>query len=120
MKVSTVVHVILFVNTSNALFCIVVTASIDFQTDRLLQQTIRESDALRQATIITVAHRLRTIADYDMIVVIDAGRVAECGSPNQLLQTAGSLYLALAEQSGELSEIQAAAQRVAAAVAEKQ
>ena len=66
-----------------------VTASIDYLTDRLIQETIRTSPALRDSTIITVAHRLRTIADSDLIVVIHAGEVVEMGSPSALLLTGG-------------------------------
>jgi ATP-binding cassette, subfamily C (CFTR/MRP), member 4 len=82
-----------------------VTASIDFQTDRLIQETIRTSPALRDSTIITVAHRLRTIADSDMIIVVDAGRVVEMNSPSVLLNTVNSNYKRLAEESGEYDEI---------------
>ncbi|KAJ1420720.1 P-loop containing nucleoside triphosphate hydrolase protein, partial [Ochromonadaceae sp. CCMP2298] len=66
-----------------------VTASIDYLTDRLIQQTIRTSPALRDATIITVAHRLRTIADSDLIAVISAGEVVEKGPPALLLSGEG-------------------------------
>ena len=82
-----------------------VTASIDFQTDRLIQETIRRSPALKSATIITVAHRLRTIADSDVIVVVDAGRVLEVDSPKVLLTQESSLYRKLAERSGEFEEL---------------
>jgi ABC-type multidrug transport system fused ATPase/permease subunit len=82
-----------------------VTASIDFQTDRLIQETIRTSPALKQATIITIAHRLRTISDSDVIVVMDAGKVAEADTPKVLLTREQSLFRLLAEQSGEYDEI---------------
>ena len=36
-------------------------------------------------TIITIAHRLNTVIDFDRIVVMHAGKVAECGSPRDLL-----------------------------------
>jgi ABC-type methionine transport system ATPase subunit len=57
--------------------CDEVTASIDYQTDKLVQETLRSSPALRDATVLTVAHRLRTIADSDLVVVLDAGRLVE-------------------------------------------
>ena len=38
----------------------------------------------------TIAHRLETIADYDMIVVMAAGKVEECGSPQELLKAPDS------------------------------
>lgn len=85
-----------------------VTASIDFRTDRLIQETIRTSAVLREATIITVAHRLRTIADSDVIVVVDAGRVVEIGRPYDLLTSpdhVNSFYRHLAENSGEFDDI---------------
>ena len=82
-----------------------VTASIDFQTDRLIQETIRRSPTLKSATIITVAHRLRTIGDSDVIVVVDAGRVVEADTPKALLSQESSLYRKLAERSGEFDEI---------------
>lgn len=58
------------------------TASIDYATDSKIQDTIRE---LRGNTIITIAHRLKTIVDYDRVVVLERGRVVEMGVPWQLL-----------------------------------
>ena len=86
-----------------------VTASIDYSTDRLIQSTIRTSPSLRNATIITVAHRLRTIADSDLILVINGGKLKELDSPMTLLSTEGSEFKALAEQSSEYDEILAIA-----------
>jgi len=89
-----------------------VTASIDFRTDRLIQETIRTSAVLRDATIVTVAHRLRTIADSDMIVVVDAGAVVEVGKPFELLtfpEHENSYYRQLALNSGEFEDILRAA-----------
>ena len=83
-----------------------VTASIDYETDRMIQRTIREAPAMRDSTIITVAHRLRTIADSDLIVVVQAGQLVESGTPLELLQQPGSIFKALATESNELEEIQ--------------
>jgi len=60
------------------------TASVDLKTDALVQQTIRE--ALSECTIVTIAHRLATIIDFDKIAVLDAGKVAEFGPPHELLR----------------------------------
>jgi ABC-type glutathione transport system ATPase component len=52
-------------------------------TDAKIQTTIREE--FRHCTVLTIAHRLETIADYDMVVVMDQGRIEEVGSPLDLL-----------------------------------
>ncbi len=59
------------------------TASMDSDTDAMIQQSIR--DNFDDCTIITIAHRLGTIRDYDRIVVMNAGIVAEVGPPEDLL-----------------------------------
>ena len=82
-----------------------VTSNIDYQLDGLIQDTIRNSMSLKDATIITVAHRVRTIADADVIAVIDNGVLVETGSPQQLLNQHDSLFKSLAEKSGEIDDI---------------
>jgi ATP-binding cassette subfamily C (CFTR/MRP) protein 1 len=59
------------------------TSNVDAETDQLMQRLIREEFA--GYTIITVAHRLDTILDSNGIVVLDSGRVAEVGTPADLL-----------------------------------
>jgi hypothetical protein len=54
----------------------------------------------RHCTILTIAHRLDTILDYDRILVMDAGKVAEFDSPNNLLANSQSLFFQLAIQAG--------------------
>lgn len=50
-------------------------------------------------TIITVAHKLETIRQFDKIVVLDAGRVAEYDSPDRLLADPSSLFKKLYENN---------------------
>jgi ABC-type multidrug transport system fused ATPase/permease subunit len=82
-----------------------VTANCDFKTDKLIQATIRTSNSLKHATIITVAHRIRTLADSDLIIAIDSGRVVEQGRPLDLLNQPTSYFKSLAEESNEFEDI---------------
>ncbi|KAG0330517.1 Canalicular multispecific organic anion transporter 2 [Podila humilis] len=80
------------------------TAAVDVETDELIQRTIRSEFADR--TILTIAHRIKTVMDYDRILVLEKGRVQEYESPEMLLQRADSLFYKLAEQAGEIKSSQ--------------
>ncbi|KAF9925261.1 hypothetical protein FBU30_004953 [Linnemannia zychae] len=79
------------------------TASVDYETDLKIQATIREE--MVDATIITIAHRIRTIADFDRVLVMNAGEVAEFDTPYALMRREGSLFRELCEQSTELDTL---------------
>ncbi|KFY90781.1 hypothetical protein V500_04961 [Pseudogymnoascus sp. VKM F-4518 (FW-2643)] len=82
------------------------TASMDYQADQDAQKVLRrELDMTGDTTLVTVAHRLRTIVDYNTIVVMDAGRVIECGSPRDLYDARGQFH-DLVYHSGESAELQ--------------
>lgn len=59
------------------------TSNVDGETDALMQLIIRKEFA--QHTIITVAHRLNTISDSDMVAVLHEGKLVEFGPPGELL-----------------------------------
>ena len=62
------------------------TASIDGETDARIQRMLRELPRLRTGvTIISIAHRLNTIMDFDEVLVMSAGTAAEIGNPAALL-----------------------------------
>jgi ABC-type multidrug transport system fused ATPase/permease subunit len=75
------------------------TASLDAASDAQIQETIRNE--MSNATIITVAHRLRTIADFDRVLVLDRGNVLEYDAPYKLLTSPDSAFYDLAQRSGE-------------------
>ena len=53
---------------------------------------LRTHGAFRDATILTVAHRIRTIRDSDLVVVLAKGAVAEVGPPEDLIAARGKFY----------------------------
>jgi ATP-binding cassette, subfamily B, bacterial MsbA len=65
------------------------TSALDTESERLVQQAIER--LMQQRTVLVIAHRLATVRDADEIVVLDAGRVVQRGTHEQLLQ-AGGLY----------------------------
>jgi ABC-type multidrug transport system fused ATPase/permease subunit len=79
------------------------TAAIDHQTDAIIQNSIRTE--LKDVTVITVAHRLKTIGDSDKIIVLDAGKLCEYDSPRNLLQKKDGFFKSLVDQSGEKEEL---------------
>ncbi|ODV81047.1 uncharacterized protein CANTADRAFT_25320 [Suhomyces tanzawaensis NRRL Y-17324] len=79
------------------------TSSIDYKSDSMIQSTIREE--FSNSTILTIAHRLRTIIDYDKILVMDAGRVVEYENPYVLITNKESLFYSMCENSGELDSL---------------
>ncbi|KAG0033036.1 hypothetical protein BGZ82_006270 [Podila clonocystis] len=77
------------------------TAAVDVETDELIQKTIRSEFADR--TILTIAHRIKTVMDSDKILVLDEGRVGEYGAPSELLaKKHRSVFYQLAVQAGEV------------------
>lgn len=56
-----------------------------------MQKTIRSEFA--RNTVLTIAHRLNTIIDSDQVIVMDAGRIVEQGSPYSLLDPSGCASL---------------------------
>ncbi|GFF77533.1 hypothetical protein IFM62136_09593 [Aspergillus lentulus] len=66
------------------------TSNVDWGTDEVMQRVIREEFANK--TIITVAHRLRTILDSDLVVVLGEGRILEAGHPGQLLTSRSQFW----------------------------
>jgi len=72
------------------------TSALDAETDQTIQKVIR-SDF--KCTIITIAHRIQTLMDYDKVAVFEAGKVVEFDSPQELLKKP-SKFQALAKEGG--------------------
>eukprot|EP00392_Amoebophrya_sp_AT5.2_P009679 g9707.t1 len=86
-------------------------ANIDNNTDRRLQALLRQkfsSDKYNDhepVTVITIAHRLQTIIDFDRIIVMEAGRIVEDGPPWELVEReGGALNEMLSSYGAEAAE----------------
>ncbi|XP_038076866.1 ATP-binding cassette sub-family C member 9-like [Patiria miniata] len=84
-----------FLRKSHILIMDEATASVDMETDKILQTIV--ANAFADRTVLTIAHRIATIRTYDKIIVLDAGRVAEFGSPDELLADEDGMFTALVE-----------------------
>ena len=73
------------------------TANIDMNTEQTIQKALKL--VLENSTVITVAHRIKTIINYDKILVLDNGKVKEFDSPTNLLKDENSLFYELYSKS---------------------
>ncbi len=81
------------------------TSAVDRATDTMVQQVIRREFA--ESTIIVVAHRLATVADFDKVLVLDEGAAVEFGPPADLMQKKG-VFWDMVNQSGDAHNIRRA------------
>ena len=81
------------------------TSAVDMSTDKLIQRSIR--DEFTNTTLLVIAHRLSTVADFDRILVMKDGKNAEFGTPRELLEKGeGGLFWGMVENSGEKEELE--------------
>ncbi len=74
------------------------TASIDGETDAFIQRMLRTR--FPNTTLVTIAHRLNTIMDYDLVLVMDAGKAVEFGPPAELLEIKNGVFSELVDATG--------------------
>ncbi|KAJ7591990.1 P-loop containing nucleoside triphosphate hydrolase protein [Mycena floridula] len=87
------------------------TSSIDFETDKAIQKVIREQ--FGQSLLLTVAHRLQTVIDYDRLIVLDKGVVAEMGTPYDLIRKQEGIFRNMCLNSGSFQKLEGAAEEKA-------
>ncbi|XP_031112556.1 putative ABC transporter C family member 15 [Ipomoea triloba] len=72
------------------------TASVDAATDAVIQKII--SQEFKNRTVVTIAHRIHTVIDSDLVLVLSDGRVAEFDSPTKLLEREDSFFSKLIKE----------------------
>ncbi|KAJ1017869.1 hypothetical protein NDA16_005185 [Ustilago loliicola] len=81
------------------------------ETDAMVQRVIRT--ALKDSIVICIAHRLKSVIDYDRVVVMQDGKLVECGSPKELLSKPdtdeNAYFKSLCKHSAEYKELCASA-----------
>ncbi|KAJ1301602.1 hypothetical protein OPQ81_008850 [Rhizoctonia solani] len=78
------------------------TASVDYETDKNIQDTISREFA--DKTLLCIAHRLKTIIGYDRICVLDAGQIAEFDTPMALFKRTDGIFRSMCERSSITAE----------------
>ena len=65
------------------------------------EQKIQElfNTILKNCTVITVAHRIKTVINCDKVIVFDEGKVVECDTPNNLIENKNSIFYKLYSKS---------------------
>jgi ATP-binding cassette subfamily C (CFTR/MRP) protein 1 len=86
------------VRGSQIIVCDEATSSVDMETDQKIQKTI--ASGFKGKTLLCIAHRLKTIINYDRIVVMDQGKIAEVDTPVALYEMSGSIFRGMCERSG--------------------
>lgn len=78
------------------------TSNVDYKTDKLVQETI--SREFGHCTILCIAHRLRTIAKYDRILVLESGEINQYDTPWNLYNDKEGIFRGMCDTSG-LNEV---------------
>mmetsp|Transcript_44556 Transcript_44556/g.73930 ORF Transcript_44556/g.73930 Transcript_44556/m.73930 type:complete len:144 (+) Transcript_44556:2-433(+) len=78
------------------------TSNLDSASDEAVQELLRSE--FNGITILTIAHRLATVIDYDMLFVMGNGKLLEAGSPDSLLDEETSALTRMVKTLGESSE----------------
>ena len=74
------------------------TSNVDSEREQLVQRLLQSQ--FGGCTVLTIAHRIETVLDYDRVIVMSQGSIVEEGDPRKLLQNSSSHFHLLAKSSG--------------------
>ena len=66
------------------------TANIDFRNENFLKKNI--DNEIKDSTVVTIAHRIKTVINYDKILVLKDGKIEEFDTPENLINKKGLFY----------------------------
>ncbi|UZJ54396.1 hypothetical protein CBS101457_003716 [Exobasidium rhododendri] len=95
---------LLKISNSNIVILDESTASLDSSSEEKIQKTIQSE--MKEATMLTIAHRLRGIITFDKVLVLDMGNIVEYDRPSTLLRQAGSVFRDMCSRSEEFDLLQ--------------
>ncbi|XP_055944779.1 ATP-binding cassette sub-family C member 9-like isoform X1 [Argiope bruennichi] len=73
------------------------TSSLDPETDLILQNVVAEY--YKDSTVLSIVHRVQSVLNFDKVIVLDGGRIAEMGNPKDLQEVKGSIFASLVKAS---------------------
>lgn len=78
------------------------TSSVDYETDAMIQKLV--GTEFKHCTILTIAHRLKTVLHYERVMVMDKGQVKEFDTPKRLFAMEGSIFKQMCQKSNITDE----------------
>ena len=79
------------------------TSAVDMETEEHIQEALRSLE--NKETVFIIAHRISSIKDADVILVLDNGRIVEQGTHDELIEKEGYYYTVFTHQYGEFNNL---------------